>query len=351
VTTAEPQWLPFRIHAGRSVPADEREIHLAELRQLTFNGTAGAATWSPDGKRLLFEATQPGTSCSRIDSLDLATGRVEQLPPGRGWAMSAVFGPAQSNQLLFAFTGAPGPQCVTPAERFRSERWALPNCDIYALDLSSGDLEPVISSPAYDAEVAATRDGSRIVLTSSRTGDPELYVARSDGGDVVRITDTAGYDGSAAFSPDGTRLVWLTERLESDEIEDFRERLNRNVLEPAKLSLVVAGHRGQHPVMLVDDGNHNITPAFFPDSRRIIFASNRDDDQRQPNSNFELYAVDLEGPVTVTGGPALRRLTFRDGFDGAPAWSPDGKYLAFTSSRLAQKPGQTNLFVARWVED
>jgi Tol biopolymer transport system component len=350
VTTAEPSWLPFRVAAGKPVQQDPREVHLTDLRQLTFDGKAGAATWSPDGRRLLYEATQPGTSCSRIDQLDLDTGRIDRLPPGRGWAMGVVFGPRDSSHVLFAFTGAPGPQCVPPSERYRFDRLVLPTCDIYALDLPSGDLEPVISSPAYDGSLASTPDGAWVVLTSSRGGDPELYVARSDGSDLTKITDTPGYDGYAAYSPDGTKIVWLSERLAAEDIPAFRSQLAKGVVQPAKLSLMMAGARGQHPQVLVDDGAHNITPTFFPDSQRVLFASNRDGVPGQGSPNFELYAVDPDAPATAAGGPPLKRLTYYEGFDGAPAWSPDGRHVVFTSNRLAEKPGETNLFVAAWKE-
>lgn len=352
VTTAEPSWLPFRITVGKPAEADPRETHLRDLRQLTFDGKAGAATWSPDGGKLLYEATQPGTSCSRIDALDLRTGSAERLPPGRGWAMGVVFGPRDFDHVLFAFIAAPGPQCVQPSERYRFDRLVLPTCDIYALDLPTGDLEPVIGSPAYDGSLAATTDGTWLALTSSRSGDPELYVARSDGSELTRITASPGYDGQAAYSPDGTKLVWLSQRLAPEQIAAFREQLAGGVIEPSGLALMLAGARGQHPTVLFDDGAHNVTPTFFPDSRRVLFASDRDDDHANPGSaNFELYAIDPVAPATAAGEPPLERVTYYEGFDGAPAWSPDGRYLAFTSSRLAERPGDTNLFVATWADE
>ena len=48
--------------------------------------------------------------------------------------------------------------------------------------------------------------------------------------------------------------------------------------------------------------------------------------------------------------PPLERITFYDGFDSFPMFSPDGEYLVFASNRLGSVPGETNLFIARWVE-
>ena len=83
----------------------------------------------------------------------------------------------------------------------------------------------------------------------------------------------------------------------------------------------------------------------------MIFAS--DMDAAPPSGgrapNFDLYVIDPDGPATATGGPAVERVTFAEGFDSSPRFSPDGRYLAFTSSLRGGEPGATNVFVARWV--
>ena len=52
----------------------------------------------------------------------------------------------------------------------------------------------------------------------------------------------------------------------------------------------------------------------------------------------------------MEGVPPIERVTYYDGFDGFPMFSPDGELLAFASNRLGSAPGETNIFVARWVE-
>jgi Tol biopolymer transport system component len=101
---------------------------------------------------------------------------------------------------------------------------------------------------------------------------------------------------------------------------------------------------------VTNNGKANFAPYFLPDSRRIIFASNMDASPAARGApNFELYVVDPDGPVTATGMPALERITYYDGFDGFPMFSPDGEHLIFASNRYGGKPGETNLFVARWA--
>jgi Tol biopolymer transport system component len=114
---------------------------------------------------------------------------------------------------------------------------------------------------------------------------------------------------------------------------------------------VVAGADGQNVRAITKNGKANFAPSFLPDSRHVIFASNVD--AGPPTSgppNFDLYVVDPDGPVTQSGVPAAERVTFYDGFDGFPMFSPDGAYVAFASNRYGKRPGETNLFIARWAE-
>jgi Tol biopolymer transport system component len=87
-------------------------------------------------------------------------------------------------------------------------------------------------------------------------------------------------------------------------------------------------------------GGANFAPFFHPDGKRVIFASNQPDPRSR---NFDLYLVNLDG----TG---LERVTTSTEFDGFPMFSPDGKRLVFASNRHAAQPGETNIFVAEWVE-
>jgi Tol biopolymer transport system component len=63
-----------------------------------------------------------------------------------------------------------------------------------------------------------------------------------------------------------------------------------------------------------------------------------------PNGrDFDLWAVNSDGTN-------LERITFFEGFDGFPMFSPNGKYLVFASNRNQKKSGDTNIFIAEWVK-
>jgi hypothetical protein len=245
--------------------------------------------------------------------------------------------------------------------------WTLPECDIHEAELFVAErrgvggepaLRAVVEGPGYDGDPAIARDG-RIAFTSTRDGDPELYLASAGGEAVSRITRSPGYDGGVRFSPDGARLVWQSER--------GAAAASGARVAPRALEIVMAGSAGQHPRAITRHGAFSIMPSFLPDSRRLLYASDWDDprrrDQRPKGApspyggdevgaahDFEIYLFDPEAPPTVSGDPPLERITFHPGFDGEAALSPDGRYLLFTSSRLSSGGG-TNVFVARWVDD
>ena len=87
-------------------------------------------------------------------------------------------------------------------------------------------------------------------------------------------------------------------------------------------------------------GAASFAPFFHPDGQRIIFSSNVGDPRGR---EFDLYMIRVDGS-------RLERITYEAGFDGFPMFSSDGKRLVFASNRNAAKPGDTNVFIADWVE-
>jgi TolB protein len=351
VTSAEPEWVPFRVQAGTVVSEDSREKRLRELRQLTVDGVAGRAVWAPDGKSLLYQAASLASPCSGLRVLDLQTGLTRTLPVQNRWVLSAAFSQTDGARLLLSLAEPPKAGCGSLRSLLRADRVVLPASNLFSLDLPSGKLEPITTGAGSETDVAVNIRDSRVAYTSTTDGDPNLFLARLDGSEPLRLTDALGYDGAPSFSPDGTKLAWHAERPPASAVAAYAKRVASGEFEPERLAIVVAGARGQHPVTVVSDGRRNVEPAFLPDSRRILFSSDRDAAPGSEEGNFELYLVDPEAPPTAQGPAPLERVTFNDAFDGAASFSPDGKHIAFTSGRLAAKPGQTNLFVARWGED
>jgi len=91
---------------------------------------------------------------------------------------------------------------------------------------------------------------------------------------------------------------------------------------------------------VTSNGAANFGPYFFPDGKRIIYASNVGDPHGR---NFDLWVVRDDG----TGA---EQITFDPSFDGFPMFSPNGKKLVFASNRNGKVKGETNIFVADWAE-
>jgi Tol biopolymer transport system component len=158
---------------------------------------------------------------------------------------------------------------------------------------------------------------------------------------VKRITKDLGYDGGAFFSRDGKRIVWRASRPKTDaEIAAYHELIAESQIRPMALELFVADATGKNARQITHNGAANFGPYFFPDAKRIIYASNVAD---PGGRNFDLWMIKDDG----TGA---EQITFNDSFDGFPMFSPDGKSLVFASNRNGKEKGETNLFLADWVE-
>jgi Tol biopolymer transport system component len=125
-----------------------------------------------------------------------------------------------------------------------------------------------------------------------------------------------------------------------EERADYRRLLARKLVRPGRLELYTMAADGTDVRQVTHLGAASFAPFFHPDGRRIVFASNVGDPRGR---NFDLYLVNDDGS-------GLERITTSDAFDGFPMFSPDGRRLVFASNRNGRRPGETNVFVADWVE-
>ena len=331
----------FEVTAGAPLAADAREVHLRNIRQLTSAGENAEAYFSFDGKSLSFQRTGPEGGCDQIYTLDLATGDTVRVSNGTGRTTCAYFYPA-GDRILYATTHLADPACPARPDFSRGYVWPVsPTYDIVVADLAGQMVDQLTDTPGYDAEATISPTGDRIVFTSSRDGDLELYTMALDGSDVRRITNRLGYDGGAFFSPDGSKLVWRAHYPETTEEQaDYRSLLAAGLIRPTVLEIWVANADGSEAHQVTRLGKASFAPFFHPSGDRIVFSSNMDD---PAGREFDLYMVGVDGA-------GLERLTWVSGFDGFPMFSPDGRYLAFGSNRNESHIGNTNVFIAEWVE-
>jgi TolB protein len=323
------------------VDPDPGERHLRDIRQLTFGGNNAEAYFSPDGERLIFqrqESTETGCDQQYVMKVD-GTG-ARRVSNGFGRTTCGYFYDG-GRRILYSSTFEHSRECPAPPDRSQGYVWPLGRFEIYTAKADGSDLRRLTTNDAYDAEATVSPDGKRVVFTSTRDGDIELYTMNVDGSDVRRVTRRVGYDGGAFFSPDGGMLVWRAMYPETAaDSADYLRLLEQRLVRPSRLELWVARADGSEPRQVTRLGAASFAPYFHPDGRRIIFASN----QPNPRSrNFDLYLVNLDGS-------GLERVTTSPEFDAFPMFSPAGKRLVFASNRNAGKSGETNIFIADWVE-
>jgi Tol biopolymer transport system component len=266
---------------------------------------------------------------------------VRLVSTGMGKTTCSYFFP-DGKRILYSSTHLGAKECPPAPDYALGYVWAIyPSYDIFTARPDGSYLKQLTKTPGYDAEATISTDGKKIVFTSMRDGDLDLYSMDADGKNVRRLTNELGYDGGAFFSADGKQIVYRSYHPETpDEIKRYKEKLAENLIVPTVFEIWVMNADGTNKRQVTKLGKASFAPYFFPDGKRIIFASNVNDPKGR---DFDLYVVN-------TDGSGLLRITFNDTFDGFPMFSPDGKKLVFASNRNAKTRGDTNVFIADWVE-
>lgn len=319
---------------------DPKEVHLRHVKQLTFGGQNAEAYFSYDGKRLIFMSTRPPYQCDQIFLMDTDGSHVRLESTGKGRTTCGYFYP-DGRHVLYSSTHAAGDACPPRPDYSQGYVWAVySSYQIYYATDDGKIIKPLTTGPGYNAEATVSADGKKIVFTSSRDGDLEIYTMNADGTGVRRLTYTPGYDGGAFFSPDGEWIVYRAHHPATPEgMARDKALLERDLVAPNEMDLFVMHSDGSDQHQITKLGGASFAPSFFPDSKRILFASNY---EHPGSSQFELYAVNRDGS-------GLERVTFVGGFTAFPQFSPDGKKLAFISNRNGKAPHEINVFIADWV--
>ena len=320
---------------------DEREVRLAEVRQMTFGGENAEAYWSPDGKELVFQSTRPPRECDQIFRMPVSDpAALTLVSTGTGRTTCAYF-TADNERIIYSSTHADDEQCPAPPDRSQGYVWPVyASYEIYSAKPDGSDLRPLTNRRGYDAEATVCPVDGSIIFTSTRDGDLDLYRMDADGSNVVRLTDTPGYDGGAFFSQDCSKIVWRASRPTGEALADYQRLLQQDLIRPNKLEIFVADADGSNVQQVTNLDAASFAPYFTPDAKRVLFSSSHHDPRGR---EFDIFAIDIDGSN-------LEQITFTPGFDGFPMFSPDGQWLAFGSNRNQGKPGDTDVYVARWID-
>lgn len=326
----------------------QEENYITNARQLIYEGKrSGEGYFSGDGNMLVFQSERIDENpFYQIYTLDFETGDVKLISTGDGKTTCAYFNWANNKEILFGSTHSDPKTKQLQQEELdfrasgqkRRYSWDYDdNMHLYVADLEGNILRQVTNEKGYDAEGSFSPNGKYIAFSSTRSAYTdkltpeqekmkeydmsyfgEIYIMDADGKNVKRLTNSPGYDGGPFFSPDGKKIIWRRFNEKGTQADVFTMNID-----------------GTDVKQITEFGSMSWAPYFHPSGEYIIFASNK-----LGYHNFELYIVDKNGekePVQVT---------YTDGFDGLPVFSPDGNNLSWTSTRTAS--GVSQLFYGKW---
>jgi TolB protein len=327
------------------------EKHFANVRQLTFGGDNAEAYFSYDGKYLIFQRTDAknGIACDQMWMGKIPTNSTEKFEPklvsnAKGRTTCGFFTKDGKN-IIYASTHLDADSCPPVPDRKKYGNkyiWPLYNSfDIFMADLNGKIVKQLTNAKGYDAEATLSSDGKKMIYTSVKNGDIDLYIMDLKTGKEKQVTNTLGYDGGAWFSPDGKKIIWRASRpkLPAD-VDEYKSLLAENLVAPTNMEVFVANADGTNAKQVTSFGNANWAPAYMPDSKRIIFASNHQSKRGFP---FNLFTINEDGTQ-------LEKISEEKSFDAFPMFSRDGKKLVFCSNRNNGGTRDTNIFIADWVE-
>lgn len=334
--------------------------------QLTFPEQftrAGEAYFSPDAKWVIFQAIavpKDGEAPPNIYSMyvaklkrDAQIGSIVGLeepilvsPPSSA-NTCGFFHPKERGRIIFGSTlTLPADKAPAGYQRGTSSyKWQFPaEMEVVSMivtpifydgkpkltediDFGEGDTEPtpLWTRPGYDAECAYSPSGRYIVHTQvdPTTSDPDLFVFDTIKKEHKPLIVEKGYDGGPFFSPDGSMICYRSDRKGNDLLQVY----------VAELSFAddgsILGVKKEKPV--TDNEHVSWAPFWHPSGEFLIYTTSE-----QGHDNYEVYAI--QPPIGLASDvlPAdlkKRRITHGPGFDGLPAFSPNGEYMMWTSQR------------------
>jgi TolB protein len=198
-----------------------------------------------------------------------------------------------ANEILFYFTGERGVfgtqiAYVSAVGRFK---------ELFVMDIDGSNQKQITSDRGLIFSPSWSPKGDQIVYTSYASKSPELYLAVPESGRITRITKRPGLEVGAEFTKDGSRL------LSSASFDGVSK-------------IVMFDLRGQILSTLAQSGSIDVSPSFSPDGSQIAFCSNR-------GGGPQVYTMDA-------GGGSVKRISFADSnYCTSPAWSPKGDKIAY----------------------
>jgi len=249
-------------------------------------GAATGVTWASDNPSVAAVA-EDGT----VSTAGYGHTRITATAPGGKHAAAEVF---VQGEIVVA---------SSRAGRFQ----------LYSAERSNlAQLRKVVDDTASATEPAFSPDGSRIAFTSTRDGQPEIYVMDADGMNASRLTNSPALDGDPAFTADGQAVVYHSLRTGHRQV----------FLQPITSS---------DAVQLTQEPADNSQPTASPDGETIAFVSNR-----EGNNDIWLMSKDGSSQRALTKTPQIKESAPHFLRDGSLAYLMEQKESGRTTTQVVK---------------
>jgi TolB protein len=186
------------------------------------------------------------------------------------------------------------------------------NPDLYVASAGGGRPKRLSTHRGMNTGASYSPDGSRIAVTLSKDGNPEIYViSAGDGKVLTRITSNKAIDTSPAWSPDGGQIAFVSDREGGPQI-------------------FVVSASGGAARRVSFNGSYNTTPTWSPAKGESVIAYTTRDGGR-----YDIVTLDLSTKK-------MTRITQGEGSNEEPSFSPNGRAIAFASTRS----GGSGIYIA-----
>ena len=225
---------------------------------------ASEPAWSPDGTRLVMNATVGTTTGLFVANAD-----------GSGMTSLGIDGG--------------DPSWSPDGTRIAFDR----GFEIWTIGANGADPVRLTSGTGLDVRPDWSPDGSRIAFDSNRSGSFDIWTMAADGSGAVDLTaNSSAYEADPSWSPDGSRIAFTSDRRSRGDFD-----------------LYVMRRDGSHVRRLTRGRRDDLQPSWSPDGTQIAFVSSRDGD-------FDLFTI-------ATNGTRAVKISSTRIFEEQPAWQSD----------------------------